>query len=80
MTYAGVSINKIGVDLLKRDKMLFAYEMMRQLIPALQKVHNMGFSHGDIKHENICVRTGSNGKLKFTLIDFGVSSTLPKLG
>ena len=80
MTYAGVSINKIGVDLQKRDKMLFAYEMMRQLIPALQKVHNMGFSHGDIKHENICVRTGSNGKLKFTLIDFGVSSALPNLG
>ena len=35
MTYAGVPINKIGVDLQKRDKMHFVFEMMRQLIPAL---------------------------------------------
>ena len=80
MTHAGVSINKIGDDLSERDKMLFVFEMMRQVIPALKKVHNLGFSHGDIKHENICVRMDSNGKLKFTLIDFGVSSALPQLG
>ena len=29
MTYAGVSINKIGGDLQRRDKMLFVFEMMR---------------------------------------------------
>ena len=50
------------------------------MIPALKKIHGLGLSHGDIKHENICVRIDSNDKLKFTLIDFGVSSTLPKLG
>ena len=77
---AGASIDKWGVELSKGEKMLFAFEMLRQLIPALKKLHSLGYSHGDIKHENICVRSDSQNKLKFTLIDFGVSSKLPKLG
>ena len=80
MADAGVSIDRMKKDLCKKDKMLFVYEMLRQLVPALQKVHDLGFSHGDIKHENICVRIDSRGKLKFTLIDFGVASALPVLG
>ena len=80
MANAGISIDKWGKELSKSEKMLFVFEMLRQLIPALKKLHDLGFSHGDIKHENICVRNDSQGKLKFTLIDFGVSSRLPKLG
>ena len=60
--------------------MEFAVEMLRQMIPALKKLHDLGFSHGDIKHENICARYTRNGDLKFTLIDFGVSSRLAQLG
>ena len=74
MADAGVSIDKWEHDLQKKDKMVFVFEMLRQLIPALKKIHGLGLSHGDIKHENICVRIDSNDKLKFTLIDFGVSS------
>ena len=60
--------------------MAFVVEMLNQLIPALKKLHDLGFSHGDIKNENICAKFDKNGNLKFTLIDFGVSSKLPLLG
>jgi serine/threonine protein kinase len=40
----------------------------------------MGFSHGDLKLENICARTSSHGNFKFTLIDFGMSQKLPQKG
>ena len=53
--------------------------MLRQIIVALSKIHSFGFSHCDIKMDNICARFTKNGKLKFTLIDFGVSSKLQPL-
>ena len=55
MADAGISIDRMKNDMCKKDKMLFVSEMLRQLVPALKKVHDLGFSHGDIKHENICV-------------------------
>ena len=54
--------------------------MLNQIIPALQKLHNLGFSHSDIKPENICAKYDTQGDLQFTLIDFGVSLRLYKFG
>lgn len=54
--------------------------MVYQVAKALQKIHDFGFSHSDLKLENICARIGSIQKFKFTLIDFGVVTKLPKIG
>jgi len=41
----------------RRTRLNFAAEMLRQIIPALQRLHTLGYSHGDLKLENICART-----------------------
>ena len=43
-------------------------------------MHEFGYSHGDLKPENICARESHDGTWKFTLIDLGMSSKLPRLG
>ena len=60
--------------------MLFSLSMVYQVAKALQKIHDFGFTHSDLKLENICARIGSKEKFKFTLIDFGVVTKLPKIG
>jgi len=47
--------------------------MLRQGITALKTFHSLGYVHGDLKPENVCARETKDGKLKFTLIDFGIS-------
>ena len=62
MADAGISIDKWGEEKMnKKQRMEFAIEMLKQIIPALKKLHDLGFSHGDIKHENICARYDRNG-------------------
>ena len=57
-----------------RSRINFAVEMLRQIIPGLERLHSLGYSHGDLKLENICARsTQGDSCLKFTLIDFGMS-------
>ena len=59
---AGISLDKWGEEKMdRRQRMDFAIEMLKQIIPALKKLHDLGFSHGDIKHENICARYDRNG-------------------
>jgi serine/threonine protein kinase len=58
----------------------FAADMLRQTIMALKTLHSLGYSHGDLKPENVCVRESSEGGLKFTLIDFGLCQKLHKPG
>ena len=53
-------------------------EMLRQVLPGLAHLHMIGYSHGDLKLENICARTSINNNFKFTLIDFGMSQKLPQ--
>ena len=43
-------------------------------------LHSFGYSHGDLKGENICARIDSSGNFKFTLIDLGICTKLPKMG
>ena len=50
--------------------------MLKQITLALSKLHSLGYSHCDLKMENICARIDQNNKLQFTLIDFGVCSKL----
>ncbi len=57
----------------RRNRLCFMADMLRQIIPGLARLHEQGYSHGDLKLENICARTTGNGTLKFTLIDFGMS-------
>ena len=60
----------------QNNRKRFSCEMLRQMTPALNKLHNLGYSHCDLKMENICARVDSQNKLQFTLIDFGVCSKL----
>ena len=54
--------------------------MIEQIIPSLKLLHSFGYSHGDLKLENICYRSTKKGQHKFTLIDFGVCQKFPKPG
>jgi serine/threonine protein kinase len=70
------------------DRMCIAFDMLRQIIWPLSKIHQVGFVHGDIKPENICMRPWPENKrpiqeycdgayqseYEFTLIDFGIIS------
>jgi len=60
--------------------MNFAGDMLRQTLIALKTLHGLGYSHGDLKPENICVRESSDKGLKFSLIDFGLCTKLPVFG
>ena len=40
-------------------------------------LHELGYSHGDLKPENICARKRQSGEIVFTLIDFGLCQKLP---
>lgn len=50
------------------------------MLPGLAKIHSLGYSHGDLKPENICARTSFQENFKFTLIDFGMCQRLPEYG
>ena len=43
-------------------------------------IHNLGYTHGDLKMQNICARKSHDGSFKFTLIDLGMSAKSAKLG
>ena len=60
--------------------MRFALAMVRQVTAGLETLHNFGYSHSDLKTENICARIGKDDKFKFTLIDFGLVTKLPHIG
>ena len=48
---------------------------------SFERIHSFGYSHADLKPLNICARASSHdGSYKFTLIDLGMCSKLPKLG
>ena len=58
-------------------RMKFAVSMISQIVLGLKQLHDFGYSHGDLKFQNICARPRHNKKFKFTLIDLGVSMKLP---
>ena len=60
--------------------MKFMLVMITQLKEGLKQLHEFGYSHGDLKFENICARPGKDGLFKFTLVDLGISSRLPLIG
>ena len=47
---------------------------------SLKTLHSFGYSHGDLKPENICARINKQGNYKYTLIDFGMCQKLPIWG
>jgi len=65
---------------IRRNRIGFMAEMLRHVMSALGHLHQIGYSHGDLKLENICARTSSSDNFKFTLIDFGMSQKLPQPG
>ena len=74
-----------------KERVPFAFAMLEQVIKALKLLHSFGYSHGDFKPDNICARIdgegitpgrtkGSGNGYRFTLIDLGMASKLPRLG
>lgn len=79
MTHGGNSLTDWIKQIKDTEKRVnFASEFLRQSIKALQVLHSLGYSHGDLKPENICARQTQHGKFKFTLIDFGICQKLAK--
>ena len=50
--------------------------MLSQVIKGLEMIHELGYSHGDLKPANLCARHSQHGMTKFTLIDLGMSAKL----
>ena len=81
MTNGGPTLTHWKRQIKNKDKrMLFAKTMIYQILKGLEKLHKLGFSHSDLKMDNICARVSNDGTYKFTLIDFGVVSRLTKIG
>ena len=47
----------------ERNRMIFSLCMIYQVVQGLEKVHNFGYAHSDLKLENICARVASDGNL-----------------
>ena len=77
MTHNGNCIEQwMGQLPSKVQRVNFAADMLRQLIMALKTLHELGYSHGDLKPENVCARKRQQGDFVFTLIDFGLCQKL----
>ena len=75
MTNGGASLETWHLSITAIEKrMSFMVTMLKQVIPCLQRLHKFGYSHGDMKPENICARPSIYGTFKFTLIDLGMCS------
>ncbi len=46
---------------------------INQLRQGVFEMHLMGYYHGDLKKENICISSGEDGKKEIKIIDFGLS-------
>ena len=81
MTNGGRNLNHWQRKITKpKHKMLFALAMAYYCTKGLQQIHSFGYAHSDLKMDNVCARLGSDGRVKFTLIDFGVVTKLNKIG
>jgi serine/threonine protein kinase len=57
MTHGGQSLQEWMKKLDKKShRKSFMIEMLKQIMPALAKLHSLGYSHGDLKPDNICAR------------------------
>ena len=81
MTDGGPNLDKWDIKLTTYEqKMSFTITMLKQIILSLKKIHNLGYTHGDLKLANICARQSHDGSFKFTLIDLGMSAKLAQFG
>ena len=81
MADAGKHLSDWKTKLRSREcRMSFALQMIEQVVKALERLHDSGYAHCDLKLENICCRVTRENKFKFTLIDLGVASSLPSSG
>lgn len=81
MTHGGNSLETWKRNIKQADNRIhFAADMLRQLIISLKTLHGVGYSHGDLKPQNVCCRKTAEGSFKFTLIDFGICQKLPQIG
>ena len=78
MTNEGKIVEEWLPEISKAERLVFSIDMLRQVSYALKKLHDLGFSHGDLKPENICARRKKDGSFVFTLIDLGMAARLPK--
>lgn len=81
MTHGGNNLEQWTAHIKQPERRVdFAADMLRQILSALKTLHSLGYSHGDIKPENICARRTKENKIKFTLIDFGLAQKLNAIG
>ena len=53
--------------------------MLVQILGAIQNIHRIGHSHGDLKSDSISACIDKEGKYRFSLIDLGMGSKIPDL-
>lgn len=65
-------------DRLKRGPLSFedSLPILRQSLRALSAAHQKGFTHRDLKPDNIWLRQKDGGKLTVKLLDFGIAKLL----
>ena len=68
--FAGTTLNKYFGQ--TKPSFAQAINVFLQVSTTLQQMHDKGFSHNDIKDDNICVQVDTNGP-KATIIDLGLA-------
>jgi len=56
-------------DLVQKNKV----SLTKQLLESIEYLHECGYTHGDIKPQNICLTRGVGSQLTLHLIDFGLA-------
>lgn len=70
MTKVGNSLEKVDLNLID------PYVIVLQVLNRLETLHKLGFTHGDIKPENICLDfTNNTQQPQVHLVDFGLSTS-----
>ena len=59
---------------------MFALAMIKDITASLRSLHNLGYSHGDLKPENICAKQLKDHTFRFTLMGLQNIQKLVKLG
>ena len=55
---------------------MITLEIVIQTLYLLKSLHFIGYTHNDLKLENLMIDFEKNGKIKVTLIDFGYAKKI----
>lgn len=68
--YAGLDLRVI-IDTMDTSSQRWVFDWVLQILNKIEVLHDIGFVHGDLKLQNLCIKDGV-----IKLIDFGISTNI----